>query len=250
MISNLYHIGPTKGAYTWFRLFFGIDPKIGVGVNVVGSKCFNRYTKLLFNNFREVSKFPENAIMSGIDCSYAHWNTIVKSNNYKGVNICRDPRQLLVSAYWSWRNSHINGHPNRQVLKNLSYEDGLCFVMTYMHTIENKFTNMIDWFCNCNDNRIFKVKFEEVFKNAETQTMFLRELFDFFEIDITYEEFIIVDKFLSFKNLSNGRNRGSVNNNNHFRVGTSSWETDIPKSVLSKFYNSFDYVIDKLEYLR
>ncbi len=92
----------------------------------------------------------------------------------KGFHVIRDPRDIIVSAYFSHKYSHstqswpeLNDY--RKELEQLPKEKGLLFVMEYLSCMKvdgvelNIFGQMQEW--NYNLPNILEIKFEEMIKN-------------------------------------------------------------------------------------
>ena len=92
---------------------------------------------------------------------------IYKSANYgelpagsKGFHIYRDPRDMLVSGYYSTKTSHPEGgisrlKKQRKIPNELNLEDGLISEMDYL---DEHFKDMLGW--NLSDNRFPSYSFE------------------------------------------------------------------------------------------
>lgn len=178
---------------------------------------------------------PPNTIVSNITrIKFTDFFTTLKiTDDYKGFYMCRDPRDIIVSAYWSWLNSHPGGHINREAIKNLSKDDAMIFIID---EYETHFNIMYDWATKCDDNNFKIIKFEDFFKSDEEQIKNMIELFKF--LNLTQDEKIItkIAKKNTFSHLS-GRKRGLINNNHHYRAGTSTWKTEMSEKVLTYLYD-------------
>jgi hypothetical protein len=89
------------------------------------------------------------------------------ADNFRGVHMIRDPRDIIVSGYYSHRYSHsTDGWPDmrkqREKLKACSVEEGLLLDMDFFPT-NNALTEMRRW--NYQDPRILELKFEEFTKD-------------------------------------------------------------------------------------
>lgn len=115
--------------------------------------------------------------------------------NTKGFHVVRDPRDIVISAYFS----HLHSHPNtmwpelvdyRRRLKGLSKDEGLLLLMEYIKNIKldgvelDLLGNMRTW--DYSLTNILELKFEELISNPYGKFI---EIFRFLEIlDETNDE--------------------------------------------------------------
>lgn len=84
---------------------------------------------------------------------------------YRGIHVVRDPRDVLVSAYFSHRNSHPTDHwpelePHRDRLRSLSKEEGLFAEMEFSRP---EFDEMHRW--NYDQAHILELQMETLTKH-------------------------------------------------------------------------------------
>lgn len=94
--------------------------------------------------------------------------------NYRGVHIVRDPRDLAVSSYFSHRNSHpVTYFPelaaHREKLKQLSLDDGIMLDIKFLSNVVCRGFNVptYDTICHWNPDleKVLEVKFEDLVQN-------------------------------------------------------------------------------------
>ncbi|MAT95504.1 MAG: sulfotransferase [Halioglobus sp.] len=95
---------------------------------------------------------------------------------FRGVHIVRDPRDVLVSAYFSHRNSHPTQDwpelvPHRQALRAANEADGLLLELDWR---AQQFAEMAAW--DYHDERILEWRMEELVRDP---LPYLQELFRF-----------------------------------------------------------------------
>ena len=89
--------------------------------------------------------------------------------NFKGVHIIRDPRDVVVSSYFSHLYSHPTDQwpelvPHRAELKKLSKDDGLTFEIE--HCRAEQFAAMANW--NYEDPNILEIRAETLTQDPKT----------------------------------------------------------------------------------
>jgi hypothetical protein len=97
--------------------------------------------------------------------SYDLYDEIEKPKNYRTIYVVRDPRDIIVSWYWSMRDTHedMGKVPQyRSVLKNLSTEDGLHYCIDAFHM---KLASMRTWILNQTDPNVRIIRFEDMKSN-------------------------------------------------------------------------------------
>lgn len=96
----------------------------------------------------------------------ANYKDVLQLSNFQGFHVIRDPRDIVVSAYFS----HLYSHPTdnnemlqkeREILKSLSQEEGLIQEIKFN---ASNFQNMYDWdYYNPN---ILEIKMEDLMKDS------------------------------------------------------------------------------------
>lgn len=118
----------------------------------------------------------------GIDFLFmrnARWGEVKAVPFVRGVHLIRDPRDILVSAYFSHRNSHPEaGWPelvtHREALRALDMEEGLLREMDFSASV---FEDIASW--NYEDERVLELRFERLIADPY-QTML--RAFSFLEV--------------------------------------------------------------------
>jgi hypothetical protein len=231
--TNMYHCGVHKAATTFFRKLFD-DPivrnRLGVPVLHYETQLKGKWPEKYSEQTPVV--VPEKSLVVQVCCNYHSFDKMVKNTNYKGFYVYRDPRELVVSSYWSWLKSHGGGHPNRQILQGMSKDDGMKWSVDWLHEYLNCFNAMVSWVQSL-DEKIKIWKFEEFFENDLQQNRHVVEMFKHLEVDIPNNEMVMLNQRYSFSALSGGRVRGEQNTENHFRSGTAAtWRNELSKDVL------------------
>lgn len=224
---NIFHCSITRSSTLMFNVIFRNYkfppfehkhftslPKINNKIQIPDNNIIHHVTRIKYTDFFDTFD--------------------IKTNKIKGFYMARDPREVIISAYYSWLYSHPGGHGEREKIKNMSKNDALIYIIDHYET---EFNVMYDWLTKCNDERFKIIKFENFYQTEEKQYKNMIELFKFLELT-NDEDYIrkITDKN-TFSYLG-GRKAGIINNKHHYRSGTSdTWKTELPDKVLNYLYN-------------
>ena len=216
---NIYHCCIQKTATQWFSKLLTdrlIWKKTGFSLYYPGQNFITGDKQIL----EQLKSIPK----PGIICSplYIQQKTFAEftgSADYRAFYILRDPRDIIVSNYFSMKYSHpaLNEYlvSNRKELEKLSEHDG---IMKVIVNTAKFITQIMHRWQAANDPRIKTYKFEDVF--GPDQFTFLKDIFDHCHLsladgDIQY----LVDQY-SFQKIS-GRSAGTEDQKHHYRKGVS-----------------------------
>ena len=253
-MTNLVFFGHHKCASTWMgRIFYDLQAITGWSIQY----GFNPSRKL---NILGNAKLEH---VRGYE-------------NFRGLHLIRDPRDIVISGYYS----HLKTHPTRKwpelekfrkKLLEVDMEKGLLMEMDFL---ANHFHDMQNW--DYNNPNILELRFEQTTVQADWL-----KIFDFlgivdhsnsnisFQAIMTYNklnnrklvpfrfnEVKVPEKLLlgipedhSFKKLSGGRKKGETNINSHYRKGLSGeWKTVFTEYHKDYFKQRFPGLLEKLQY--
>ena len=168
--------------------------------------------------------------------------------NYRGFHIIRDPRDIIVSGYFSHKNSHSTNNiwgeeyliAHRKWLNDVSKDEGLMEEIKIGYAL-NKISN---W--NFHDPNIFEIQFESLVTNP---FQVLSQVFNFIQIEIGQGELENIIKKYSFENMTRGRKPGEEDQMHHFRKGTSGdWKNYFTKDHVELFKEKWGNLLIKLGY--
>lgn len=224
----------------------------------------------------------------GIDFLFmrnSRWSELREVPFVRGVHLIRDPRDILVSAYFSHRNSHpTEGWPelveHRKQLRELSLEEGLLREMEFSAP---DLEDIASW--NYQDDRILELKFErlvsdpfqtmlEAFSHLgvlddETPSgwkwlktrgrdecsrrfrrMGVRVPQPRFRLERVPTEWFLVELHrYRFAKLTGGRRPGEENVNSHFRKGVAGdWQNHFTPKVKDVFDLRYGETLQRLGY--
>lgn len=215
--KTIYHCCIQKSGSQWFKKVFN-------------DSIFWRQNKLLIyaptDNFitedqtllKKINKIPKDLIVSPLYIRYNYFDKMQKPEQYKSFYIARDPRDLIISNYFSLKYSHDPYHPYilemRNKLNSMSQDDGIneiinSFIAGTKETLEG-------WFKQ-NSQNIKLIKFEDIFGTKQFEVFC--ELLKHCEIDLPSNQVKLLLEKYSFKNIS-GRKQGKEDIKHHYRKGT------------------------------
>lgn len=176
--TNLYHASVQKTGSHWIKAIFS-DPRV---VSRTGLRSYpgHRYE---WDEFHK--HFPPYHFVPALFISYWQYEEIAKPDRYRTFYVLRDPREVVVSWYYSALNSHrLAGKVPRfrEELGKRSLEKGINYAI---RLLSYKFAFMRSWAYNAGDPNVLILKFEEL--TSEPLVRF-RILFEHCGIDFGEEE--------------------------------------------------------------
>lgn len=215
--KTIYHCCIQKTASQWFR-------------QVLNDQLIWQDNKLLLyspsENFitedesvlRRLEKLPNDIIISPLYIRFPDFDEMEKPDSYKGFFIARDPRDLIVSNYFSLKYSHKPFHPYiiemRKKLNSMSLNDGLADIIR--SSTKGTKQTLEDWFRHKSD-KICLIKYEDMF--GDRQYAVFSDLLRHCDINLSGKKIESILQKYSFKNMS-GREQGCEDANHHYRKGT------------------------------
>jgi hypothetical protein len=172
----------------------------------------------------------------------------VRDLSVRGIHVVRDPRDLIVSAYYSHLHSHpTDGWPEleeiRRHLQQVPLETGLLLELEFCSGV---MSNILSWPAEAEG--ILLIRFEELIENNLDG---FRRMVDFLGLlDRLGPEALtaIVDEW-SFKQLSGGRDPGETNNRHHYRKGIAGeWKAHFSPAVCWAFKKRYNEILVRFGY--
>ncbi len=175
---------------------------------------------------------------------------IVQALEVRGFHVMRDPRDIVVSGYFSHRNSHpLDGWPaltvHRDRLRSISKIDGLLVEMDFLRPI---FEMMRQWEPL---PLVREVRFEELIRNpVETFDAIFTHL-QIVPMRIDEAALREIVDCQSFARMSGGRTPGEENAGHHFRKGVpGDWRNHFTPAHIEYFKERYNPLLLKLGYER
>jgi len=218
-IENIYHCCIQKTASQWIKSILSDklvyeNSKMNVVIpekNFIGTRIFD-----------EDLVFEKNKIISPLYINYDDFIKVVKPKNYKAIFIMRDPRDFVISYYFSIKYSHSENPyilKIRNEIEKLSESEGIEYFIKKFNA-EQKYIikALLSWNENEKSNNHIKVyKYENLIGNEKLT--YFNNLLDFVNIKLEIKKVEeLLDKY-SFKTLTQGRTRGNEDIKSHYRKG-------------------------------
>lgn len=247
--ENIYHCCTQRTASQWFKALFS-DYTV---YKYTGLKVFpfNQIVKLRDARFDD--PFPKRTIGANMYIDYSVYATIPKPPNYRTFFILRDPRDIVVSWYFSIRYSHavvIDSIAEvRKLLEKLSVSEGLKYSIDILEEA-GLFRAQKSWMhVSSEDQKNIRIFRYEDFVRDERP--FLKQLFDYMDIAMPEKEFISLYERHRFENYSEGRKKGVEDQKSHYRKGESGdWVNYFNDSILGHFLRVTEDLLKVLGYER
>jgi hypothetical protein len=194
--------------------------------------------------------FPIRKIVSPLYINYASFDSFPKPTNYRAFFVVRDPRDLVVSHYFSSRYSHIENPgvlEERAQLANLSDREGLIVHMRYMAE-RGIFDALHSWAIQGDVNPNVKLfRFEELI--GKDQVRWMTKLLEHCDIRIPQNDLRKILDRLSFAQLSGGRKVGEEDKRHKYRSGKpGDWKKYFDDTVMKAFEDAAEDLIGALGY--
>lgn len=219
--KNVYHCCVWKTASQWIR-------------NVFSATDVYRYSGLLpyayevheGRDYRSLQErtfdhpFPVRHIVTPLYISYESFAGMPKPDEYRAFFVVRDPRDLIVSHYFSSRYTHSENPgvlEDRALLVDLSEKEGMIVTLRFMAE-RGIFEALRSWVENSSaDSRIRVFRFEELV--GPDQLNWMTQLCEHCDIRLPQEKLAAILQRLSFERLSGGRKIGEENKHHKYRSG-------------------------------
>lgn len=242
--DNVYYCCAQKSGSQWLKsLFFDAAVYRASGLKV--------YPYVLHGNkFARFSEpFPAHTIATHLYVGYDAYKTIPKPESYKTFYVLRDPRDTLVSWYYSARNSHVPIEPIprlRSELQQLDFESGMMFMIDFL----------CEWqFFDCQrswmergiqDPQVRIFRYEQL---AGDEAGFARDLFNYLAIEMPETDFTELCDRHAFSRFAHGRKKGEEDQQSHYRAGRQGdWQIKFTDRIGAHFQASTGNLVDVLGY--
>lgn len=239
-IENIFHAAIQRTGSQWIKAVFS-DQRI------------IKHTRLLvypqhryeWNEFQE--RFPEFTFVPGLYISYPAFEEIVKPRSWKAFYVLRDPRDVVVSWYYSMLETHaLMGKvpKHRKVLRQLSFEEGISYSIKVLNL---KFQFMRTWVYNSSDPNVLLVRFEDLVTDPFEGFV---TIFNFCQIDIPDQVLKTVLEDYTKEEMRRRDLQGRIGSKSHYRETSADWREIFTDKHKQLFYAITGNLIETLGYSR
>lgn len=249
--ENLYHCCTQKTASQWFRTVFS-DPTMwrytGLAVcRFAQAVADPRVVRLQDARFER--PLPVRSVGTPLYVDYPTYLGIEKPKRHEAFFVLRDPRDIVVSWYFSVRYSHptMGAIPElRTELLQLSLHEGLRYSIdrlewTGLFSAQRSWLDVSEMPQNI---RIFR--YEDL---ARDNKAFLKELLGYLGVEMPGKEMARLYERHRYERYSGGRPRGEESTTSHYRKGVAGdWRNCFDDATLDHFRLVTGDLLEVLEY--
>jgi hypothetical protein len=251
VVSNIFHCCVQKTASQWIRAILSDEMVLARTSMRMYSYQRELPGKIDMRRLHErkfFSPFPPRTIASPLYLEFQSYHSIPKPNSYKTFFVQRDPRDIVVSWYYSVRYSHkpIGRIPEHRIkLSGMNMTDGLIYSIAYLKDY-GIFLALESWLNKtAMDPHIKIVSYEEITNHDRQENQF-GELFSHCEIDLSKEE---IESLLSKYCFANMRSAAEHSPVSHYRKGQAgNWAIHFTKPVSDFFSQVTGDLLSRLGY--
>lgn len=240
-LGAIYHLCIQKTGSQWIKSILS-DPEVfkytGLKPYYLNADIQKSLKKLSNNNTYNDNSvdLPSKKILTPLYIYRSNFEAMAKPHRYKGFFVVRDPRDLLISQYFSKKSIHKRSKsldPVRRELEKMSIEDGILLTLNILSQ-NDYWRRLSSWVYNKDEN-IKVVKYEDLI--GESQIESFKALFEHLEIPMPeWESEDLIQKY-SFQKLTGGRQQGEEVDYSHLRKGVSGdWKNYFTEAIENQFY--------------
>jgi hypothetical protein len=237
--GNIYHCAVRKTASQWIKALFS-DPIV------------YRYSGLLPYDprpykWRYPQAFPPNRVVSTLFISHERFMRIPRPDRYRAFFVLRDPRDVVVSSYFSTRNSHtpMGDVPAvRKVLQEKPFKEGLLYVISRLAE-KGTFRSLRSWATAPSAQAVRLVRYEDL--TGEQQTDEVDRLMRHCGIVLPSSDLAVLLSRYSFSRMRT--DRAGAGSTSHYRKGKpGDWRNHFDDDVYEAFAAATGDLVEVLGY--
>ena len=241
--DTIYHCCTQKTASQWFRGIFA-DPVFRDHTGLISVP----YIDLGLKEARIDQEFGSGTIATHLYIDYPTYRAIPKPARYRTFFIMRDPRDAIVSWYFSARYSHPLVKPVdelRPALQSMEFEDGMIFLIDKLEAY-GSFTTQFSWLEAKHDPHVRLMRYEDL---AADNRAFLASLLDYLEVDLPETAFDTLYARNNFQTLTGPRKQGEEDIHAHNRKGVAGdWRNHFTARIRDHFDKVMGGRLERLGY--
>jgi Sulfotransferase domain len=241
--DNIYHCCTQKTASQWFRGIFA-DP---VFTDYTGLESIP-FIDLGLRGTRFERPFPLCSVVTHLYIDYPTYQAIPKPGRYRAFFVMRDPRDAVISWYFSARYSHALLAPipeMRLALQDMDLHAGLKYIIDRLEEY-GSFAAQRSWLDASVDVDVQLFRYEDL---ARDNREFLHRLLDYLEVPLPAGAFEALYNRHNFARLALGREQGTEDINSHYRKGiVGDWRNHFDDEVTRHFRRVTGDTLERLGY--
>jgi len=251
-VQNVYHCTTHKAASSWITRLLRDD----LTFTYSGLDCFVYQHQWMdgrdprnYDKRRFSKPFPKYTAAARLYWHYECFRQLPKPDDYRAFYVLRDPRDVIVSWYFSMKNTHaIEGVEERwrvrERLQELSKHDGLCFVIDELSEY-GLFRAQKSWM-GVDDPNVRLFKYEDLTGPGQLEEM--RALLEHCTIQIPNAELRVLLRRHGWE-AKEGREKGKEDRSSHRRKGVAGdWRNHFDSSVEDHFLETVEVLPTELGY--
>jgi hypothetical protein len=233
-----------KTASQWFVRFW-TDPLFGEHYNL---KHFWPEDNFIAqgSDLKKLNNIPWGRIISPLYIKRSDFVNMKKSPSYRAFFVARDPRDFVISQYFSRKYSHPLTDPvitkSREHLNSIPVEEGILELINDM----GLYFETLEGWMNFRDEAVRIFLFEDLFGDRQLSTF--KELMEHCRINMSEDILSSLLKKHSFKSIT-GRDQGDESQKNHYRKGVpGDWKNHFTAEHKNAFKDRFGSILINLGY--
>jgi len=166
-------------------------------------------------------RFPKYTFVPGLYIPYSLYKEIEKPDNYKTIYIYRDPRDIVVSWYYSMKETHypMGSVPaHRRLLSGMTEGEGIEYCIRHLQW---KFSFLRQWLQHQDDPQVYFCRFEALTENPSDQW---ENIFEHCKIDMSSREVSHLVSRYSKEKMRKKDLKERQDNKSHYRKDKKSWK--------------------------
>lgn len=249
--DNIYHCCVHKTGSQWIRALLSDTVTYrysGLRPFTYQASLEGRYDARRLTERRFTEPFPRETIVTPLYIDFDNFLAIPKPGAYRAFFVMRDPRDIVVSWYFSAKTSHaeVGGIGRiRQELGTLSTADGIRYALRHMQD-RGHFTALDSWReAEQRDPDSVVVRFEDLTSGGSGA---LCRMLAHCDVQMPPGEIERLSREYSFERLS-GRRRGEEDEAAHYRKGIAGdWKNHFDDRLRADFETVAPGLVDRLGY--
>lgn len=252
-VGNVYHCCVQKTASQWIRRLLS-DPRTlrysGLATYTYQAHLPGRFDPRKLTERYMDEPMPAGTIVTPLYMSYPCFAYLPKPDAYRVFFVARDPRDIIVSYYFSTRYSHVptgSIEDHRKILNSMPVQEGLVYCVKRLQE-GGLFEALDSWIgSEAVDPNVMLVRYENLV--GENQVLTIQGLLS--HLDIPMPEKVLHDLLgaHSFAKLSGGRRQGQEDQSSPFRKGVrGDWKNYFDQETMDFFVDATGGLYTRLGY--